>query len=620
MLRRWRDTKNVRPAAAEIRRHLNHNSDGQSPQRDPYSLPWHGSDGTTSSPYDVDGLAGAFFVFTSNVDAHSFDHFDANEIRECHGNTELWQCSRPCTTAIWRAPAAFAFEVNKETMMAPRSCRAPPPSPEGAATTPGTSTGAEADHAAATAPAAAAATIGNTTGARRQHCLRYMPDPPAHDDGDAAGAGAGATTTTGWSLVAPTSAPPSMYTEASIGKILAGEVDLYDPFDPDRSDDDDGHVFTGNGLLGGDRPGDTCDLLSSEGEGEEDSREGRTDSSGASSDDEGGGGAGAEQEARTAKADFLAELFGTDAGPDAGPDAGASEGTNCAAGGAGASDLSGKPGDGDGDGGARASAGPATQPGLPGHAQKRRRVDDERPGGSETSGGGGGGGGGSSSPGPASRRDSWSTASGWDVSRLSSPDDGSSSASTPPGDAGLSGPDVSGGSGGKAKAKAKGSGSAGQSEANATSGVGGGNGDDAAPGHGPHDTRGGNHPTCPKCLHRARPAILMFNDMQFLDNHAQKRRWQKWRQAVEAVARQRYVTGNKQLRIAIVEVGCGGNVPTVRTTTESFLQDMNEHDAICELIRINPDLPLADNPANQPNVISIMSRGLRALSNIDAKL
>ena len=32
----------------------------------------------TSGPYDVNGIAGAFYLFTSNVDAHSFDYFQVN--------------------------------------------------------------------------------------------------------------------------------------------------------------------------------------------------------------------------------------------------------------------------------------------------------------------------------------------------------------------------------------------------------------------------------------------------------------------------------------------------------------------------------------------------------------
>jgi len=72
----------------------------------------------TNEPYVCDRHAGAFFVFTSNVDAHSFDHFNACEVRECHGNTELWQCSEPCCERIWRAPLDLTFTVDMVTMEA----------------------------------------------------------------------------------------------------------------------------------------------------------------------------------------------------------------------------------------------------------------------------------------------------------------------------------------------------------------------------------------------------------------------------------------------------------------------------------------------------------------------
>eukprot|EP00435_Cladocopium_sp_Y103_P017640 s948_g4.t1 len=39
-------------------------------------------------PYQVEGNAGGFFVYTSNVDAHCHDYFEPYEVRECHGNTE----------------------------------------------------------------------------------------------------------------------------------------------------------------------------------------------------------------------------------------------------------------------------------------------------------------------------------------------------------------------------------------------------------------------------------------------------------------------------------------------------------------------------------------------------
>ena len=74
------------------------------------------------TPYASDGSrpAGAFHVFTSNVDAHMFDYFHANEINNCHGNIELWQCSsRDCTSGIWRAPLQHKFLVDTSTMLAP---------------------------------------------------------------------------------------------------------------------------------------------------------------------------------------------------------------------------------------------------------------------------------------------------------------------------------------------------------------------------------------------------------------------------------------------------------------------------------------------------------------------
>ena len=57
---------------------------------------------------------------------HSFDDFDACQVRECHGNTELWQCSRPFRTAcqkIWRAPSNLAFSVDLTNMEASDSAQ-----------------------------------------------------------------------------------------------------------------------------------------------------------------------------------------------------------------------------------------------------------------------------------------------------------------------------------------------------------------------------------------------------------------------------------------------------------------------------------------------------------------
>ena len=50
-------------------------------------------------------------------------------------------------------------------------------------------------------------------------------------------------------------------------------------------------------------------------------------------------------------------------------------------------------------------------------------------------------------------------------------------------------------------------------------------------------------------------------------------------------------------RVAIVEIGAGGNVTTVRLRSEWLLQRWSRC-ANCAVVRINPDLPLADKQMN----------------------
>jgi len=83
IIARWRESKNKTTISQEIRditQHLEqYDSDDVSDKKE--------------EPYYVSSKrAGGFFLFTSNVDAHSYDLFESHEIRECHGNTELWQC------------------------------------------------------------------------------------------------------------------------------------------------------------------------------------------------------------------------------------------------------------------------------------------------------------------------------------------------------------------------------------------------------------------------------------------------------------------------------------------------------------------------------------------------
>ena len=57
---------------------------------------------------------GPFYVYTSNVDAHSLKAgFNRTEVFEIHGNTETWQCSVPCSELIWKAPENFLFNIDE---------------------------------------------------------------------------------------------------------------------------------------------------------------------------------------------------------------------------------------------------------------------------------------------------------------------------------------------------------------------------------------------------------------------------------------------------------------------------------------------------------------------------
>mmetsp|Transcript_71794 Transcript_71794/g.149994 ORF Transcript_71794/g.149994 Transcript_71794/m.149994 type:complete len:409 (-) Transcript_71794:732-1958(-) len=128
----------------------------------------------TEEPYEVDEKPGAFYVFTSNVDAHHFDWFRASEIRECHGNVELYQCAHPghsdCS-GVWRAPSHLGFDVNLDTMLAPDG-------PQLFQPTPPREEGAEAASDSEAKPR-----VGHVKGGGRPYMLRYMPECSQHVSG-----------------------------------------------------------------------------------------------------------------------------------------------------------------------------------------------------------------------------------------------------------------------------------------------------------------------------------------------------------------------------------------------------------------------------------------------------
>jgi hypothetical protein len=73
------------------------------------------------------------------------------------------------------------------------------------------------------------------------------------------------------------------------------------------------------------------------------------------------------------------------------------------------------------------------------------------------------------------------------------------------------------------------------------------------------------------------------------------------------------------LKVAILEIGCGYNVPTCRRTAEILLLKLSMRGADASLIRINLSHPEPDDDDIEDSVISIMEKGFVALKLIDAR-
>jgi len=82
-------------------------------------------------------------------------------------------------------------------------------------------------------------------------------------------------------------------------------------------------------------------------------------------------------------------------------------------------------------------------------------------------------------------------------------------------------------------------------------------------------------PSCPDCVRVARPNILMFGDFgwNYSRTNAQRERLKTWMATLE----------RDGAKLAIVEIGAGTAVPTVRNTSEQIAKNFN-----VPLIRINP--------------------------------
>ncbi len=107
-------------------------------------------------------------------------------------------------------------------------------------------------------------------------------------------------------------------------------------------------------------------------------------------------------------------------------------------------------------------------------------------------------------------------------------------------------------------------------------------------------------PSCPRCGSLARPNVLMFGDFGWLPDRttAQEQRFASW------------MSGLGDARLAIVEIGAGTAVPTVRMTSEQLARRPG-----ATLIRIN-----VREPQVPRDHIGIPLGGLEALRGIAARI
>jgi NAD-dependent SIR2 family protein deacetylase len=89
-------------------------------------------------------------------------------------------------------------------------------------------------------------------------------------------------------------------------------------------------------------------------------------------------------------------------------------------------------------------------------------------------------------------------------------------------------------------------------------------------------------PRCPSCGEISRPNILMFGDWSWLPD----------RTRLQEQAFERFLAANTHRRIAVIEMGAGSAIPTIRVTSERIGWS-HEHATV---IRINPREPEIATP------------------------
>ncbi len=135
-------------------------------------------------------------------------------------------------------------------------------------------------------------------------------------------------------------------------------------------------------------------------------------------------------------------------------------------------------------------------------------------------------------------------------------------------------------------------------------------------------------PQC-KCGALARPAILMFEDSKWV-RPTPIVTFESWKR--DCI---KYLRRNSKSTLAILEIGAGDRIPTVRTLGEEFINTLYSHAELWEdprneqspvkakLIRINPDYPAITRHSVAhlaPYVISVPTSAREALRQLEQQL
>jgi NAD-dependent SIR2 family protein deacetylase len=112
-------------------------------------------------------------------------------------------------------------------------------------------------------------------------------------------------------------------------------------------------------------------------------------------------------------------------------------------------------------------------------------------------------------------------------------------------------------------------------------------------------------PACPNCSGLARPNVLMFSDATFDSSReaAQEAAFDKWLERAIAT----------RLKVAVVEIGAGVAIPTVRRMSEYIVSKIGLERA--SLLRINPEHPEIPASVVGPMVRNISNRFLSMTSD-----